>query len=474
MARVALLYSVVAICHNEEKWIRGWVKSIREKLDPDVEIVLVDTGSTDNTVTIAKELNCNVYEAGDQFVHYITSEEAEKANKILKTTVLKEGQRIFNFRDARNYADRKVRTPWAISLDLRWEILEAKNINARLTKMTDDISYLSFRLGLGNSEFDTARFYRVDRGRWKYPIHELFCQSLGNCQSFEFLKCRKISTEAHSYMPHIAYEFLVKEVDKNSEEYPRLLFYSARELYYNAFETEKYDKEVIENYTTLAKTYLGECVKARNNWFKERTQACCFLADLEPDINEKRYWYIQSISQCPVWREPYLRLADLCYKQMDWFGGLGYLSEAEKIKEQEGVTCIESLDNYGKEFYRLKYLFLVQSARVYRQTNSDKRATKAITKALEIERMTGCIEIIGHFGWIEASRIFYQSSSVRMKDDLRSYLSSNLDYFLIILSTVYSLNTENAYTAPRVPKIIPDILFIFILIIIKVKTLEED
>ena len=47
---------VYAICKNEEKFIKKWVESMNEA----DEIYVLDTGSTDNSVKLLKELNVNV------------------------------------------------------------------------------------------------------------------------------------------------------------------------------------------------------------------------------------------------------------------------------------------------------------------------------------------------------------------------------------------------------------------------------
>jgi len=49
---------LLAISYNEEKHIKFWIDNHREFVD---EIILVDTGSTDNTVKIAKENNIKVF-----------------------------------------------------------------------------------------------------------------------------------------------------------------------------------------------------------------------------------------------------------------------------------------------------------------------------------------------------------------------------------------------------------------------------
>ena len=48
--------SVYAISKNEEKFVKRWVDSMKEADD----IYVLDTGSTDNTVKLLKELGVNV------------------------------------------------------------------------------------------------------------------------------------------------------------------------------------------------------------------------------------------------------------------------------------------------------------------------------------------------------------------------------------------------------------------------------
>ena len=51
--------SLCIICKDEEKKIARCINSVKEKVD---EIVVVDTGSTDNTINIVKELGAKVFE----------------------------------------------------------------------------------------------------------------------------------------------------------------------------------------------------------------------------------------------------------------------------------------------------------------------------------------------------------------------------------------------------------------------------
>ena len=52
------MLSLCMIVRNEERHIKRCLESVKGLVD---EIIIVDTGSTDNTVSIAKRLGANVY-----------------------------------------------------------------------------------------------------------------------------------------------------------------------------------------------------------------------------------------------------------------------------------------------------------------------------------------------------------------------------------------------------------------------------
>ena len=57
---------VYAIAKNEEKFVKRWYESMKEA----DKIVVLDTGSTDNTVKLLKELNVDVYEKKYDFFRF--------------------------------------------------------------------------------------------------------------------------------------------------------------------------------------------------------------------------------------------------------------------------------------------------------------------------------------------------------------------------------------------------------------------
>ena len=52
--------SVIIPAHNEQRFLPGLLDSLREHLEVDVEIVVVDCGSTDNTADVARRYPCKL------------------------------------------------------------------------------------------------------------------------------------------------------------------------------------------------------------------------------------------------------------------------------------------------------------------------------------------------------------------------------------------------------------------------------
>lgn len=142
------------IVKNEEKYLRECLESVKGIVD---EIVLVDTGSTDNTIKIAEEFNAEVF-------HY------EWKN---------------DFSDARNYALSKSNGTWILYMDAD-ERLTGKSVN-ELKNITERNDLAGYRCTINSIDENNGKpnfmrytrlFHNNPRIKFIGRIHEQIDNSL--------------------------------------------------------------------------------------------------------------------------------------------------------------------------------------------------------------------------------------------------------------------------------------------------------
>lgn len=145
--------SVCLITKDEEKNIFRCLKSIRDIAD---EIILVDTGSTDNTLNIAKEFKCRIFQIEWQD----------------------------DFSSARNYALEKAEGQWILMIDADEEFLkeDKKNLQELLANAQAEGYFVQILNNLEQNQVLKHRAVRLFRNRSEYRytgrIHEQIAPSI--------------------------------------------------------------------------------------------------------------------------------------------------------------------------------------------------------------------------------------------------------------------------------------------------------
>ena len=214
--------SLCIICRDEEKKIARCINSVKEIVD---EVIIVDTGSKDQTVSIVEELGCKVFQ--------IEWEE--------------------DFSKARNYAISKCKGEWIIFLDADEYLSESSISNIKKLiqntniKKKDYIICEMFNIvekGI-ESSFKTIRIFRNSTAiRYEGRIHEKLFKKTGKLEGEDCSKQIKIYHDG--YMQATIEDKKKKERNqkmllKELQEYPESsdVYFYLMQAYIN---TEDIDK----------------------------------------------------------------------------------------------------------------------------------------------------------------------------------------------------------------------------------------
>lgn len=182
-----LNFTVALIARNEEKTLPRLIVSLAEFKERGGEILLLDTGSTDKTVSLALELGCRVTEVGEKFIVTIDKETADKINEKFvvgkDAPIVKEGDRMFDYASARNYIATFSETKWVWMPDCD-EIFTAFNIDEIEKAITEegvdcleyDFVYSHDKEGNAQVQFMHSKMYNRDIYKWTNIIHEVLIE----------------------------------------------------------------------------------------------------------------------------------------------------------------------------------------------------------------------------------------------------------------------------------------------------------
>ena len=313
--------AVVSIMKNEEKFIRRWAESCK---DADYRILL-DTGSTDNAVALAKELGIIVHEQVINPWHFA------KARNHLLDLIPDDVDWIINLD-----VDELLGRGWRKALEVvptdgsvnrprylytwNWEefVHDDNGIVdewATIERGKPGLQYHGDKI--------TARFSH----RWKHPVHEVNITQEGFEERQAFCDVRIYhfadNTKSRgSYLP-----LLIQAVEEDPED-DRNTYYCARELYYYGRNEE------------AIKLFKRHLVMERSTWAPERGFSMRYLAKMLPDSAE--HWLLRACAEYPWGREPWLELAQYYYKNNDWIPCLMAADRALRLKDRGQLYLTEA------------------------------------------------------------------------------------------------------------------------------------
>ena len=343
--------AVYTIALNEKQFVEPWFESAKEA----DYLLIADTGSTDGTVELAKELGINVITIGIK---------------------------PWRFDDARNasLAALPLDIDYCIALDMDevltpgWRAaLEKTRPETTRPRYQYTWSWIGDKPGL---VYGGDKIHKRQGYRWRHPVHEVItADRITEVQEW-------IDLEIHHHpdntKPRSQYFPLLEQSVREDPYDDRNAFYFARELFFNNMH-----ERAIEEF----KRHLA---LPTAKWPAERAASMRFIAKCSTELNDKLHWLQKAIEEDPNRREQRVELAFLYYQNRFWEPAL------EQIKFVLGITE-KPLDYLCEDFAWSAHPYDVGSIAAW-NLGEVELAEEYTLKAMELdptnERLQGNLRLI--------------------------------------------------------------------------------
>ena len=307
-------FSVVLIARNEAKTLPRLVESLAEFKQRGGEIILVDTGSTDDTADIARGLGCKVQEVGNKFRRVISDKEADHINMDFivagETDIVKAGDSLFDYSAARNFAAGLASNDMVAMPDCDeiYTKLDLDKIIAEIEIGTEQLEYnFVFSHDTEGNElikFMHSKFYNRKQLMWHGIIHEVLGSTLaseGIPKSRKFLEedvmklehWQNPETNRGGYLKGLALDVLIHpHNDRNVHYFGRELMYAGR----------------LRSAIKMLERHV-----AMGRWPVEASQSQVHIGDCYMMLGESQkaiHSYIDAFDAFPGRREPLIKIAE--------------------------------------------------------------------------------------------------------------------------------------------------------------------
>lgn len=324
-------FSVVLIAKNEEDTLPRLLESIKG-VD---EVVLVDTGSTDNTAEVARKYGVRVFEEGTRFLEVVTEEMAEAINSLSKKygepNIVEVGDKAFNYSNARNYAASLASNDLIFMPDcdevVTWDLPKLEEIITGKDILEYDFVFSHKEDGTPLVSFLHSKFYNRTKFKWDRCIHEILSGD-GQRQyiSPDIIKLdhfQNVHQNRDHYLRGLA-------IDNHINPYnDRQQHYYARELMYkNRF------KSAIDVFEQHASNTKG--------WVIEQAQSLTHVGECYGylgEIEKAKEAYLRAIQKYPLKREAFYNMGTLYMDQKQFHEAAAFYAAATQIPRPNFYAC---------------------------------------------------------------------------------------------------------------------------------------
>lgn len=293
---------VYAICKNEEKHIKRWVESMKEA----DSIYVLDTGSTDNSVNLLKELGVNV--TVKNYEHFKFDEARNDSLNLVP-----DEDSICVCTDIDEVFDKG----WRKILDSIWEE-DTKRLRYNMNFSFDEE-------GNPVSTYYISKIHTRKDYVWKHSIHEVIAYIGKEPEKVITTDLFNINHHPDREKKRDFYLDLLEEEVKKYPEDDRNMHYLGREYMYKGRWNDAIDS-LIKHLNLKSST-----------WDEERGASMRYISRCYKALNrydEAEIWLTKAIEETPSVREPYVEMGMLYYEKKDYFKSIEYLLKAKIIKDR--------------------------------------------------------------------------------------------------------------------------------------------
>lgn len=336
--------AVYAICKNEEQFVERFMNSVKEA----DEVIILDTGSEDQTVQKLKDLGATVYQ---------------------------EEIRPWRFDVARNHSLEHVPDDIdiCVCIDLD-EVLEngwrnevEKSFDGTVDRIRYPYNWSFDEYQKPKIRFYTDKIHTRKNYHWTHPVHEILIfekegERIGTCDTIECNHYPDHSKSRGQYLPLL--ELSVQE-DPTDD---RNMHYLGREyMYYGQWEK---CIETLQKHLSLPKA----------TWNEERCASMRFIARSYHALNqpeEAKKWFLKAINEAPYLRDGYVEYAMLAQQEHNYKEVIQYLEKALQIQNR-GLSYINEPFSWDSSIYDMLSI-------AYFYNNQKELSLQMVEKAFEMD-----------------------------------------------------------------------------------------
>lgn len=352
----AINFSIVVIAKNEAKTLPKMAQSAKEFLSQGGEICVLDTGSTDDTIIIARNLGFNVVKSpeGVSFRRTLTQYDLKiwKKKFNIECNPVKTPATFFCFDEARNEAAKIAKNDMIFFMDGCDSF-----INFDFNKITDLINqgHESFLVlqKYRNNEGIINRFYNRKKGIWVGKAHEFVeCKTVSahNLDTQYLFINHDAQEKERQYMAALIYthyDATINTGTPSSNFISRWNYYLGRELYFHKFYVD-------------ARKLFEKCFES-NYYQEERAAAMCLSAKCRIiELKLKHEEAVKNKSVHIFYKKAYLVMSTLREP---------YFEMCEYYKNNEKWTKLLKIANQGMQVIKTQPIIYFEEERFHRHEN---------------------------------------------------------------------------------------------------------